>query len=82
MAVDDEVDIIFTAKKELEQGGISLDVFNDPISALSNFKAHYYDLILLDATDERLGIISGDKQKGQECKSMFYHFIRIVLFHL
>jgi DNA-binding response OmpR family regulator len=35
-------------KKALEQSGFSLDVFNDPISALLNFKADYYDLILLD----------------------------------
>jgi DNA-binding response OmpR family regulator len=48
MAVDDEADITFTLKKELEQSGFSLDVFNDPIVALSSFKADYYDLILLD----------------------------------
>ena len=48
MAVHDEADITFTLKKELEQSGFSLDVFNDPIVALSNFKADYYDLILLD----------------------------------
>jgi CheY-like chemotaxis protein len=48
MAVDDEADITFTLKKELEQSGFSLDVFNDPLAALSNFKADYYDLILLD----------------------------------
>jgi DNA-binding response OmpR family regulator len=48
MAVDDEPDITFTLKKELEQNGFSLDVFNDPLAALSNFKADYYDLILLD----------------------------------
>jgi DNA-binding response OmpR family regulator len=48
MAVDDEADITFTLKKALEQSGFSLDVFNDPLSALSNFKADYYDLILLD----------------------------------
>jgi DNA-binding response OmpR family regulator len=48
MAVDDEADITFTLKKTLEQSGFSLDVFNDPIAALSNFKADYYDLILLD----------------------------------
>jgi two-component system, OmpR family, response regulator ChvI len=48
MAVDYEADITFTLKKELEQSGFSLDVFNDPIVALSNFKAEYYDLILLD----------------------------------
>jgi DNA-binding response OmpR family regulator len=44
MAVDDEADITFTLKKELEQSGFSIDVFNDPITALSNFKADYYDL--------------------------------------
>src|SRR2546428_12851037 len=48
MAVDDEADITFTLKKALEQSGFSLDVFNDPIAALSNFKPDYYDLILLD----------------------------------
>ena len=48
MAVDDEADITFTLKKELEQSGFSLDVFNDPIEALCNFKPDYYDLILLD----------------------------------
>jgi DNA-binding response OmpR family regulator len=48
MAVDDGADITFTLKKALEQSGFSLDVFNDPIAALSNFKADYYDLILLD----------------------------------
>lgn len=48
MAVDDEADITFTLKKELKQSGLSLDVFNDPAIALSNFKADYYDLILLE----------------------------------
>jgi DNA-binding response OmpR family regulator len=48
MAVDDESDITFTLKMILEQNGFSLDVFNDPTIALSNFKPGYYDLILLD----------------------------------
>ncbi len=47
MAVDDEADITFTLKKQLEQSGFSLDVFNDPIAALSNFKPDYYDLTTL-----------------------------------
>ena len=54
MAVDDEADITFTLKKELEQSGFSLDVFNDPIVALSYFKAHFYDLILLDVKMPKL----------------------------
>jgi two-component system, OmpR family, response regulator ChvI len=48
MAVDDEADITFTLKKELEKSGLLVDVFNGPTSALSNFKPDYYDLILLD----------------------------------
>ena len=38
----------FTLKKELEQTGFTVDTFNDPVLALSNFKADYYGLILLD----------------------------------
>ena len=48
MAVDDEFDITFTLKMMLEQSGFSLDVFNDPTTALSKFKPDYYKLILLD----------------------------------
>jgi DNA-binding response OmpR family regulator len=48
MAVDDESDITFTLKVVLEQSGFSLDFLKEPTIALSNFKADYYDLILLD----------------------------------
>jgi two-component system, OmpR family, response regulator ChvI len=48
MAVDDEFDMTFTLKAVLEQSGFSLDVFNDPMAALSNFKVDYYDRLLLD----------------------------------
>ena len=48
MAVDDEADITFTLKKVLEQSGFLLDVFNNPQTALINFKPGYYDLILLE----------------------------------
>jgi DNA-binding response OmpR family regulator len=54
MAVDDEADITFTLKKELEQSGFSLDVFNDPIVALFYFKPDYYDLVLLDVKMPKL----------------------------
>ena len=48
MVVDDEADIAFTLKLELEQSGFLVDVFNDPKIALINIKPEYYDLILLD----------------------------------
>jgi len=43
MAVDDEFDITFTLKKILEQSGFSLDIYNDPTTALSNYKPDYYE---------------------------------------
>ncbi len=48
MAVDDDSDITFTLKRNFEQRGFSIDVYNDPIEALANFKLNYYDLLLLD----------------------------------
>jgi two-component system, OmpR family, response regulator ChvI len=53
-AVDDEADITFTLKKELEQSGFSLDVFNNPTIALSKFKPDYYDLIRVDVKMSKL----------------------------
>ena len=34
--------------KGLEHGGYDVQVFNDPLVALSNFKPDIYDLLLLD----------------------------------
>ena len=46
--VDDEPDITAVLKKGLEQNGFSVDTFNDPRVALSNFKPEYYDLVIID----------------------------------
>jgi two-component system, OmpR family, response regulator ChvI len=48
LLVDDEPDIIFTFKKGLEANGFVVDAFDDPVSALSNFKPGIYGLLLLD----------------------------------
>jgi CheY-like chemotaxis protein len=49
LIVDDEADITLTLKLALEEDGLAaVDVFNDPLVALSSFKPEYYDLILLD----------------------------------
>jgi two-component system, OmpR family, response regulator ChvI len=48
LLVDDEQDITSSLKIGLEDNGFSVDIFNDAILALSNFKAGMYDLILLD----------------------------------
>jgi CheY-like chemotaxis protein len=48
MIVDDEKDIARLFAISLEQSGFIVDVFNDPLSALSNYKAGLYELLLLD----------------------------------
>jgi two-component system, OmpR family, response regulator ChvI len=48
LVVDDEYDIALTYKVGLESNGFEVDVYNDPLLALSNFKAGVYDLLILD----------------------------------
>jgi CheY-like chemotaxis protein len=49
LLVDDEPDITFTLKRDLEESGLfEVDAFNDPQIALSNFKPDYYDFMLID----------------------------------
>jgi two-component system, OmpR family, response regulator ChvI len=48
LLVDDEPDITLAFKIGLEDQGLVVDVFNDPISALSSFKQGLYGLALLD----------------------------------
>lgn len=48
LIVDDEPDITSSLKMGLEYNGFEVHTFNDPVEALSNFKAGSYDLVLLD----------------------------------
>jgi CheY-like chemotaxis protein len=49
LIVDDELDITRILKKGLELlGAYSVDTFNDPLEALSNFDAGTYDMVILD----------------------------------
>ena len=48
LIVDDEPDIASSLKMGLEYNGFEVHAFNDPVEALSNFKAGSYDLVLLD----------------------------------
>ena len=48
LLVDDEYDIALAFKISLENNGFTVDTFNDPEEALSNFKAGLYDLLLID----------------------------------
>jgi DNA-binding response OmpR family regulator len=48
LLVDDEPDITYTIQKILEDHGFKVDSFNDPILILNNYKAYFYDLVILD----------------------------------
>ncbi len=48
LLVDDEEDILIPIKMTLEDLGFKVDTFTNPLLALSNFKASYYDLAILD----------------------------------
>src|SRR6266480_4661439 len=46
--VDDEVDITTVFRLCLEEADLQVDVYNDPLLALSDYKAGMYDLLLFD----------------------------------
>ncbi|HYZ51408.1 MAG TPA: response regulator [Nitrososphaeraceae archaeon] len=48
MIVEDDQDIAQIFAITLQDNGFAVDVFNDPLSALSNYNADRYDLLLLD----------------------------------
>ena len=48
LVVDDESDLTLFYRMSLEYHGFEVEAFNDPRKALSNFKADYFDLIILD----------------------------------
>jgi DNA-binding response OmpR family regulator len=48
LIADDEPDINMSFKLTLEGAGFIVDVYNDPLIALSKFKPSYYDLVILD----------------------------------
>ena len=48
LLIDDEPDVTYTIKKILEDNGLKVDSFNDPILALNYYKVNFYDLVILD----------------------------------
>jgi two-component system, OmpR family, response regulator ChvI len=48
LILDDDPDIVLTFKTGLESNGFEVDSYNDPLLALKNFKANFYDLLLID----------------------------------
>jgi DNA-binding response OmpR family regulator len=48
LVVDDDSDIAYTFKKGLEIGCFDVEIFLNPVEALSHFKPNYFDLLLID----------------------------------
>ena len=48
MLVDDEPDVIYAIKNILEDNGLQIISFNDPITALKSYRTNLYDLAILD----------------------------------
>ena len=48
LLVDDEPDLTMTFKAILQGVGFAVDIYENPLVALSNFGPHYYDLVILD----------------------------------
>ena len=48
LIVDDDLDLTSMFKMMLEMNGFEVDAYNDPLSALGDFKANSYGMALLD----------------------------------
>jgi DNA-binding response OmpR family regulator len=48
LVVDDESDVCFMLQEVLRKDRFVVDSYKDPLLALSNFKAHCYNLVILD----------------------------------
>jgi DNA-binding response OmpR family regulator len=48
LIVDDEKDIVYLFALILEDKGYLVDTYTNPIKALEEFKANYYDMIIID----------------------------------
>jgi DNA-binding response OmpR family regulator len=48
LLVDDESDVCFVLEKVLIEYGYVVDSYEHPLLALEKFKAHSYDLVILD----------------------------------
>jgi two-component system, OmpR family, response regulator ChvI len=67
LLVDDDVDITTSLKIGLEDNGFTVDTYNDPLLAFSNFKPGLYDLLLFDVRMPQLsGFNLYDKIKKEK----------------
>ncbi|MGC1932931.1 MAG: response regulator [Candidatus Nitrosopolaris sp.] len=74
LIVDDESDITSALKMYLELQGFQVDAFTDPANALAEFKAGFYDLLILDIKMPEMngfGLYKEIKKKDETVKVFF-----------
>jgi DNA-binding response OmpR family regulator len=54
LLVDDELDITISLKLFLEENGFEVDAYNNPSSAIANYRPGLYHIILLDIKMPRI----------------------------
>jgi two-component system catabolic regulation response regulator CreB/two-component system response regulator ChvI len=73
--VDDESDTCLVLEKILEGNGFKVDKFTDPLLALKNFKADFYDMLILDIKMPKMNgfelYLEIKKMASKEIKVMF-----------
>src|SRR5579872_1850750 len=75
LVVDDEPDITSSIKSGLEKKGFLVDVYNEPLKALSEFKPSIYDLLLIDIRMPKMNdfeLYREIKKKSNNSKICFF----------
>ena len=73
--MDDESDICFVLETVLRENGFAVDSYEDPFLALKRFKAHLYDLVILDIRMPELngfGLYREIKRLDKKVKVCFF----------
>lgn len=75
LVVDDEPDITSSIKTGLEKKGFEVQVYNEPLKALSEFKPNEFDLLLIDIRMPKMNgfeLYREIKKKSNDVKICFF----------
>jgi DNA-binding response OmpR family regulator len=79
LLVDDERDIALAFKIGLEDNGFKVDAFDNPSKALSNFKAGFYDLLLLDIKMPKMNGFEAYQQMKEIDKKALSQLLKCII---
>ena len=75
MIVDDDEDLTNLYETFLKFDGYKVDVFIDPVDALSSFRKDVYDLVLLDLKMPKMNGVKLSQELQNIDPNLFYRFI-------